>query len=347
MGYGRVNAFKAVQYAFSLQTTSFSDFSGTDIETTDDFSWVLASEGFSQLAGASYIVKRHDIRLGLSYPFTQAPIIIGTVNGLSDANPNNGLYHFNILDISSFSANVQTWVYEVISTISGQTVSWVPTAPENIRFNLNVLSSLSTDLYFQNQTVIGTETHNAMNKIEAGKNVSSEVLIGDYDVLTGADVTFHAGSEIILSDGFFAEFGSEFHAFIDPFFTCTQYPMGRLVNSDSSFNTTIKDYEVELIEKTPLTSSTKSNSTEAFFSVYPNPSNGNIFIEYNLNKSEVVEITLYDNCGRPVYRLKNKSTHETGTYLIKLTGFDLPSGIYHCILQTNETLKSKEIIIVK
>jgi subtilisin family serine protease len=252
MGYGRVNAHKAVQYAFSLQTTSFLDSPGTDIATTDDFQWILTGGGCSQLAAASYIVKRHDIRLGLSYGYTQAPIIIGTVNGISAANPNTGLYYFNVLNISSTAANVQTWVYEVISTISGQTVSWVPTAPTNIRFNLTVLSSLSTDLYFQNQNVTGTESHNAMNKIEAGKNVTSAVPVGDYVVQNGADVTFHAGNVIILSDGFVAEAGSNFNAFIDPFFTCTQYPMGRMANSDSITNTVIKDYEVELIEKTPM-----------------------------------------------------------------------------------------------
>jgi hypothetical protein len=201
----------------------------------------LTGGGCSQLAAASYIVKRHDIRLGLSYGYTQAPIIIGTVNGISAANPNTGLYYFNVLNISSTAANVQTWVYEVISTISGQTVSWVPTAPTNIRFNLTVLSSLSTDLYFQNQTVTGTETHNAMNKIEAGKNVTSAVPVGDYVVQNGADVTFHAGNVIILSDGFVAEAGSNFNAFIDPFFSCTQYPMGRMANSDSSTNTVVKD----------------------------------------------------------------------------------------------------------
>jgi hypothetical protein len=186
-----------------------------------------------------------------------------------------------------------------------------------------------------------------MNKIEAGKNVTSAVPVGDYVVQNGANVTFHAGNEIILSDGFVAEAGSNFHAFIDPFFTCTQYPMGRFANSDSSSHPIIKDYEVELIEKTPSTSSSKPNSKEPFFSVYPNPSNGDLFIEYNLNKSDVVEITLHDNCGRPVYKLKNRSPHDTGTYQIKLTGIDLPSGVYYCVLQTNETFKTKEIIIAK
>jgi hypothetical protein len=72
-----------------------------------------------------------------------------------------------------------------------------------------------------------------------------------------------------------------------------------------------------------------------------------LFIDYNINKSEFVEITLHDNCGRPVYKLTNNSSHEAGTYQVKLTGVDLPSGSYYVTLQTNETFKTKEIIIAK
>jgi len=346
MGYGRVNAYKAVQYAFSLQTNIFINTGGSDQGATSNFQWILSSGGCSGLAAATYIVKRHEIRATVSYPNTQAPILVGSSNGFSAANPNNGNYYMDVVSVSPTSATVRTWVYEVISTISGQQLSWVPTTPSNVRFNFTVLSSLSNDLYFQNQTVTGTETLNAMNKIEAGRNVTGAVPIGDYVVQSGANVTFHAGNEIVLSDGFVAEAGSNFHAFVDPFFTCTQYPMGKMANNNSGSSPAIKDYEVELIKKTQ-SPTTVLNSIETIFKIYPNPSNGDISIEYNLNKSESVEITLHDNCGRPVYKLKNKSPHEAGTYLIKLTGIDLPSGVYYCVLQTNDIFKTKEIIIAK
>ncbi|OJV35474.1 MAG: hypothetical protein BGO29_05165 [Bacteroidales bacterium 36-12] len=80
-------------------------------------------------------------------------------------------------------------------------------------------------------------------------------------------------------------------------------------------------------------------------SVYPNPALDYINIEYSLNRSESVEILLYDNSGKLVYRLKNKSVHETGAYLVKLNGIVLPSGIYHCVLQTENRKVTKQIII--
>jgi hypothetical protein len=345
MGYGRINAYRAVQFAFSLETNIFINIGGSGQGATSNFQWILSSGGCSGLAAATYIVKRHEIKTTVTYPYTQAPILVGSSNGFSAANPNNGNYFMDVMSVSPTSATVRTWVYEIVSTISGQHLSWVPTTPSDVKFNFTVLSSLSTDLYFQNQMVTGTETHNAMDKIEAGRSVTSAVPVGDYVVKSGANVTFHAGNEIILSDGFVAEAGSSFHAFVDPFFTCTQYPIGRLTNNDDNSHSVIKHYEVELIEKSQTLSANKP--TETIFKIYPNPSNGDISIEYNLNNSDFVEITLYDNCGRPVYKLKNRSPHEAGTYQIKLTGIDLPSGIYYCVLQTNDLFKTKEIIIAK
>ncbi len=345
MGYGRINAYRAVQFAFSLETNIFTNIGGIDQGASSEYQWVLFNGGCSGLAAATYIVKRHEVKTTVSYPYTQAPILVGSSNGFSAANPNNGNYYMNIVNVSPTSATLRTWVYEVENTITGQQLSWVPTTPSNVRFNFTVLSSLSNDLYFQNQTVTVTETHNAMNKIEAGRNVTSAVPVGDYVVQSGANVTFQAGNEIFLSDGFVAEPGSDFQAYVDPFFTCTQYPMGKMAKDDSNSYPIIKVYEVDLIEESQTISA--YNPTEAIFKTYPNPSNGDVSIEYNLNKSDFVEITLHDNCGRPLYKLKNKSPHEAGTYLIKLNGIDLPSGVYYCVLQANDIIKTKEIIIAK
>lgn len=348
MGYGRINAYNAVRYAFSLQTTTFFNLPGTDIEATDNFQWILIGGGCSQLAAATYIVKRHDIRLGLSYPFTQAPILIGTANGFSAANPNSGHFYMNVLNISSNSANVQTWVYEIISTISGQTVSWVPTDPSSIRFNVTVLSAIQTDLYFQNQTIsTGTEVHNAMNKIEMGRNVTNAVPSGDFIIEGDANITFHAGNVGIMKPGTIIRPGPGgfVRMYVDPFFTCTQFPMGKKGNDDGGFPPVVKDYEVEKIEIGDDSSSIENAGI--YLKNYPNPFTDNTTIEYRINKSETVTITIHDNCGRPLYKLKNKSAHEAGMYQIKLTGINLSSGIYYCTLQTETFTKTKELVVIK
>ncbi|MDD3692158.1 MAG: S8 family serine peptidase [Bacteroidales bacterium] len=234
-------------------------------------------------------------------------------------------------------------------------MGYVPTSPSNVRFNFTVLSSLENDLYLQNQTISsGAETYNAMNKIEIGYNVTSNISQGNFVVTRDANVTLHAGDVIVLKPGTTITPGpnGSFRAYVDPFFTCTQYPMGIMANRDNSLYTGIKDYEVELIEKSQalITESLITEDlmlVETFFKIYPNPSNGDISIEYSLNESDIVEISLYDNSGRPVYKLKNKSLHEAGTYQVRLTGVDLPSGIYYCVLQTNDTFKTEKNVIIK
>jgi len=72
-----------------------------------------------------------------------------------------------------------------------------------------------------------------------------------------------------------------------------------------------------------------------------------VTIEYNLNHSEIVEITLHDNFGKRVYKLQNRAAHDAGVYKIMLTGVDLPAGIYFCTLKTENTQKTEKLLIVR
>ncbi|NLN73274.1 MAG: S8 family serine peptidase [Bacteroidales bacterium] len=346
MGYGRINAFKAVQYAISLQTNIFFNVSGSDQGASSNFTWILNSGGCSDLSAGTYVVKRREIRVSVAFPYTQAPIIVGSVNGFSATNPNNGNYYMDVVSLSETSATLRTWVYEVVSTMSGQQLSWIPTHPSNVKFNFTVLSAMVTDIYLQNQTVsTGTQVHNAMNKIETGSDVTNAVPIGYYIVEGDANVTLHGGNTVILKPGTHIKpgQGGYFRTYVDPFFTCEQFPMGKMTNNDGSFPPVIKDYEVEKLVSVP----DNSKKECIVFKIYPNPSLGNANIEYCIDKSELIEISIHDNCGKPLYKLKNKSFHEAGTYQIKLTGINLPSGIYYCILQTDSIYVTKELIISK
>ena len=195
------------------------------------------------------------------------------------------------------------------------------------------------DLYFQNQTVTGTETHNAMNKIEAGRNVTNSVPVGDYIVQSVVNVTFHAGHEIILADGFVAEPGSNFNAYVDPFFTCSQYPYGRMANPNGSDDLPIiQDYE-----------SSKSNDTlgaaanSYLLSNFPNPFSNATSIEYNILESQTVTITLTDLCGRIIAVFKNNNKQEAGTYKIKIDGINLPSGTYLYSIEADSYFETKKM----
>ena len=114
-------------------------------------------------------------------------------------------------------------------------------------------------------------------------------------------------------------------------------------NIENSFPPVIRDYEVEKLARVPNTIKNES----VILKIFPNPTSDNANIEYYINRSELIEISIHDNCGKPLYKLKNKSFHEAGTYQIKLNGINLPSGIYYCILQTDSIYVTKELIISK
>ncbi len=350
MGYGRINAYNAVRYAFSTQVNSYSNVSGSDqgaIECDGNLcSWALVSGGCSGLAAATYFVYKHYVYANVTYPFISGATILGISNGFSMANPNNGNYFMGISNVTSTSATLYSYVYEAYNYL-GQFLGWVPTAPQNIRFNYSVLSIIDQELYFQNQTVsTGTEIYNAMNKIEIGNNVTNAVPVGDYIIGGDANITFHAGNVGYLEPGAIISpgLGGSVNVFVDPFFTCTQFPLGKTATNMDSYPPVINEYEVT---KQESKSSTLSDKEIFNLNIFPNPTSANATIEYTITKSEFVEITLYDNCGRPLYKLKNKSPHEAGKYQIKLDGINLLSGTYYCILKTDSHQESKELIIVK
>ena len=350
MGYGKINAYNAVRFAFGTDINAYTNLSGTDQGANDCngnlCGWVLSSGGCSGLAAATYFVYWHRVEANVSYPFTPGATIIGTSNGFSFSSPNNGNYFMGASNVTSTSATLYTYVFETYN-ILGQFLGWVPTAPQNIRFNYHVLSILEQDIYLQNQTVsTGTYIYNAMNKIEAGSHVTTAVPYGDYIVEGDANVTLHGGKEVRLGPGTHIKPGpgGYFRAYADPFFTCTQYPMGKMANPDGGFPPVVQDYEVTKQESQPQLISDKEKS---ILKIFPNPSPDNATIEYNIAKSVFVEITLHDNCGRTLYKLKNKSEHEAGTYQVKFTGINLPAGTYYCTIQADSYIETKAIVIIK
>ena len=136
--------------------------------------------------------------------------------------------------------------------------------------------------------------------------------------------------------------GSYFHAFIEPFFTCIYAATLTNAENDKEQFSVIQDYNVEKHDWDEIVP-----VKEPYLKLFPNPSSGDVSIEYNTNHSENVEITLRDSFGKPVYILKNRTPHDSGVYKITLTGVELPTGIYYCTLKTENHQKTEKLMIVR
>ena len=347
MGHGLVNAYKALLYA--MASPHDTTVSGYTYNVSEILDWTYESNSFCDnynFQEGTHKVKRYEIRATVQYDYTISPVIQGIANGFSDNTQlNRGCYFMDIVSYSETEATVRTYVYEKINPATGATLGWIPTHPDEVRFNVHVTcDNLQYELLLQNHTETGTKTYNVITGIAAGKNVNSNEPVGNYTIISRANVSMHAGETILLADGFTASAGSFFHAYIEPFFTCTNTTTrGR--GCDNEYVYVIKDYSVEKSDVQNL--ETEALGNELYLKLYPNPSTGNVTVEYNLNSSAVVEITLHDNSGKPVYTLKNRTPHDAGVYKITLSGVELPAGIYYCTLKTEKEQKTEKLMIVR
>jgi Secretion system C-terminal sorting domain len=79
---------------------------------------------------------------------------------------------------------------------------------------------------------------------------------------------------------------------------------------------------------------------------FPNPFNPSTMIEYNLVKSGLVTLKVYDIIGREVATLVNE-VQTTGVKEVEFNAANLPSGIYFYTINTGGFTDTKKMILVK
>ncbi|MCK9425901.1 MAG: T9SS type A sorting domain-containing protein [Ignavibacteriaceae bacterium] len=79
---------------------------------------------------------------------------------------------------------------------------------------------------------------------------------------------------------------------------------------------------------------------------YPNPFNPATTIQYSLNESGKVELSVYNMLGQNVFRLVNEFQN-SGSHVVKFDGSHLASGIYIYRIKANSFSASKKLILLK
>lgn len=80
--------------------------------------------------------------------------------------------------------------------------------------------------------------------------------------------------------------------------------------------------------------------------IYPNPFNAATTIPFTLSASAQVRIVLYDLLGRELFALA-EGVYGAGEHDVKLSGFDLASGIYYVELQAAGVRMAKRMVLVR
>ena len=79
---------------------------------------------------------------------------------------------------------------------------------------------------------------------------------------------------------------------------------------------------------------------------YPNPFNPSTTIKYELPKSSMVRLSVYDLLGREVSVLVNER-RDAGVHEVKLDASGLSSGVYLCRLQAGDFTQTKRLLLLR
>ena len=92
--------------------------------------------------------------------------------------------------------------------------------------------------------------------------------------------------------------------------------------------------------------STEVPSQLALHQNYPNPFNPSTTIKYELPKSSIVRLSVYDMLGRQVSVLVNEKK-DAGVHEVKFDGSNLSSGVYFYRIQAGDFVQSKKLVVLK
>ena len=183
-----------------------------------------------------------------------------------------------------------------------------------------------------NDSVINVDS----NPIPFGIYYANDTLNSIGTVIGGSigvdTVTFQAGKEIILRNGFTVLSGSDWHAFLDE--DCPPSSVPLVSNQNSKL--------VEEKRKTP-----PSNDFDIQLNIAPNPTQSNTTIEYALGNSTKLNIQIFDINGQLMTTLLQNQLTDAGIYRLDYNTQQLNSGVYYVFISTETSVVSERLVIIK
>ena len=175
-------------------------------------------------------------------------------------------------------------------------------------------------------------TYSASNSISAS---------GGVDRPDHTPVIFRTGNYIRLTD-FTAHSGSTFLATVHPDI-CDDYVF---FNSPSTNNFV----EIENHNKT-LTETNEDGISDLLIqthdlNIYPIPFTNSVTVEFNLEKSDLVDIRILNVSGQLISNLQSKSTMDKGWHKLDYDTTELPAGVYQLLFQTSKGTTVRKLIRV-
>lgn len=211
------------------------------------------------------------------------------------------------------------------------------------------VNTISPPVIFHNQTVTDAPLlWTATNQMELAGNISGyptwppnwletfwffPVNNQPFTVEPGANLTCKAGDRIVIKPGVHIKAGANFHAFIAPV-TCSDGPLDyqiyKYIENENNNNS------IDTINNQIL-----SNNA---ISIFPNPSDGNMQISYEIPETETGTFEVYNMMGEKLFSYSLYSGKNT----FSISHSELNQGIYfYRAIARNRQIASDKIVIIK
>ena len=352
LGYGRVNAKKALDYLRSPYTINhLSASGGSSYSSTGTYSTALF--GVEGLSDGIYTVKRYEIRKSVNFGqvFQSSPYVWGrgvATNGFSNESPNFGMGWCDKVSSTNSSATLKTYIYKVW-TISGTYLGYFPTTASNVTWAYTVLGvpvplsiTISGPTYLSNGET-GTFTANPSGGSGTYSNYQWWYRYdGEIEPLEksvpGAKLP-PVGTWYYLED----REGDQSITF------GPSYNFSLKCTVTDSKGSTATDIHTVIVDELTLDLSIPKQLTVS--DNYPNPFNLVTTIKYGLPESGLATVTIYSITGQKIKTLA-KDRLPAGYHQIQWDGTNnfgsvIASGLYILELKSGSDRIMKKLILAK
>lgn len=285
---------------------------GVKIQTTDR----QGGNGYNNAAGVA-----GNYTPSFNGTSSACPHVAGLAGLIISMNP--CLTHDQVEDIIEKSAR-KVGGYTYANTLGRPNGTWDNEMGYGL-IDVDAALQLTRELYFQNETVTGTETHQVYGKIFAGSNVTTAVPVGNYVVASTGDVTFRASGGISLEKGFQVNLGGEFLAQIVSNSNCNDW-----LNIRQAAPAVAQEPVIEEDAVAETAVAVGNDVLNGGVNVFPNPFEKQLTIRYQvLEENAKVDVRLFNLHGQQVGVLLNNASHAAGKYQKTIDLQEsIPVGVY-------------------
>lgn len=189
------------------------------------------------------------------------------------------------------------------------------------RLNAGNALVLTHDNYKQHQTETGTKVFSSPHQTFAGYHISDIIPLGNYDISSGANISFYSPEAINLSPGFIAEAGSVF--------------LGTI-------GTRCNHADIHYKPESPIRKNKNSNHFDDV-TIYPNPAHDKLNIDFILSHDDNVSFTVSNILGQQLSTVTNVS-FKAGKQTQMLVTQSLLPGVYLITIKTDKGLSQFKFV---